>query len=303
MDARVYARMGAIAIGLIAISHPHAVAARVATKNFVVDAPTADTAQVVARRAEELRKVIARAWLRRELPDWPAPCPVQVRITHGEAGGVTNFDFGEKRVKYQEIKVEGRLDRILESALPHEITHTIFAAYFGGPMPRWADEGASLLSEDLRELRRHDQIALDLLRRRAELPLARLFQMAEYPADLMGFYGQGYSVSRFLVEIGGRPRFLAFVKEGMAAGWDQAARAHYGLGDCRELDRAWHAWHKVTLVDGRPSQPPLILRAQNPEEEVPDDEPVQRRAARPVEDRSAALTTPRRSREYASAAY
>jgi len=30
-------------------------------------------------------------------------------------------------------------------------THTIIAAFFGGPMPRWADEGASLLSEDERE--------------------------------------------------------------------------------------------------------------------------------------------------------
>ena len=61
------------------------------------------------------------------------------------------------------MSVEGRLDRILASALPHEVTHTIFAAYFGGPMPRWADEGASFLSEDLRETRRHDQVAANLL--------------------------------------------------------------------------------------------------------------------------------------------
>ena len=26
----------------------------------------------------------------------------------------------------------------------------------------------------------------------------------------MSFYGQGYSISRFLIEMGGRPRFLAF---------------------------------------------------------------------------------------------
>ena len=74
-------------------------------------------------------------------------------------------------------------------------------------MPRWADEGASLLSEDAREIGRHDNIVANLLNRRGEYPLGRLFVIEEYPSDLMGFYGQGYSVSRFLVEMGGRPRF------------------------------------------------------------------------------------------------
>jgi len=97
----------------------------------------------------------------------------------------------------------------LGPALPHEITHTIFADYFGEPMPRWADEGASLLSEDqARAAARHDQIAQDLLRAPGRDAAARLFKVEEYPNDLMGFYGQGYSISRFLVEMGGRPRFL-----------------------------------------------------------------------------------------------
>jgi hypothetical protein len=172
-----------------------------------------------------------------------------VKLTRGEAGGLTSFGFGEKGVTSQEMEVEGRLDRILASALPHEVTHTVFAAYFGEPMPRWADEGACLLSEDQREIDRHDQIVQSLLGRRGEFPLDRLFAFEDYPRDLMGFYGQGYSVSRFLVEIGGRPRFLLFVKDGMAQGWDAAARDHYGLTNCRELHRAWMAWYSVSYRD------------------------------------------------------
>jgi hypothetical protein len=149
------------------------------------------------------------------------------------------------------MTVEGRLDRILASALPHEVTHTIFASYFGGPMPRWADEGASLLSEDQRERTRHDQIVDDLLARRGEYPLARLFTIAEYPKDLMSFYGQGYSISRFLIEMGGRPRFLKFVKEGLNDNWDTATRSHYNLPNVRELDRAWRSWHRVALQASR----------------------------------------------------
>ena len=120
--------------------------------NFIVDAQSREVAQRVAERAESYRVTIARAWLGHEIPDWERPCPIKVRLTAGEAGGVTSFGFHQGRVTDQTMTVEGRLDRILASALPHEITHTVFAAFFGCPMPRWADEGASLLSEDQREL-------------------------------------------------------------------------------------------------------------------------------------------------------
>jgi hypothetical protein len=218
------------------------------TPNFVVEARNPEVAKTVGEHAEICRINIAKAWLGRVLPNWSTPCPIQVKLTGGEAGGLTSFGFNNGRVTDQSMVVEGRLDRILASALPHEITHTIFAAYFGGPMPRWADEGASLLSEDERERRRHDQIAVDLLARRGEISLARLFQIEEYPKDLISFYGQGYSISRFLIEIGGKPRFLRFVREGLKSGWDTATLSHYGLADVRELDRAWRSWHRVTLT-------------------------------------------------------
>ena len=246
------------------------------TANFEVQAPTPEAAKAVAEHAEKCRAAIARAWLGRELPDWRQPCPIRVRLNEGEAGGVTNFDFlPGGGVRSQAIEVEGRLDRVLASALPHEVTHTIFAAYFGGPMPRWADEGASLLSEDRREINRHEQIVASLLDRRGEFALESLFSMEEYPSDLMGFYGQGYSVSRFLVAIGGRPRFLAFVKDGMKAGWEDASRRHYQIASCRELDRAWRSWRTVAARnsanrdviasrgDAAPSTAPVVVRAQN----------------------------------------
>lgn len=222
--------------------------ASVRSTNFVVEAPNQTIAKAVADRAEKCRVQIARAWLGKELPPWSAPCPIRVKLTTGEAGGLTSFGFNHGRVTDQSMVVEGRIDRILASALPHEITHTIFAAYFGGPMPRWADEGASLLSEDARERQRHDQIAIDLLARRGDVSLAQLFRVEEYPKDLLSFYGQGYSISRFLIEIGGRPRFLHFVRDGLESGWDAATRAHYGLADVHELDLAWRAWHRVTLA-------------------------------------------------------
>jgi hypothetical protein len=234
------------------------------TTNFAVEAPTAEAAERVAEHAETCRKTIAVAWLGKELPPWPRPCPIKVKLTAGEAGGLTTFGFAAGRVTDQTMSVEGRIDRILASALPHEITHTIFAAYLGGPMPRWADEGASLLSEDRREKDRHDRIVDSLLARRGDLPLGRLFVVEEYPRDLMGFYGQGYSVSRFLVEIGGRQRFLRFVREGLRQGWDAATKDHYGLANVAELDRAWRSWHQVAARAERDKNA-LVVRAQSTE--------------------------------------
>jgi len=251
------------ALGLLAV--PALTGASHRTANFVAEADTPQVARAVAEHAEACRAAIAREWLGKDLPPWSTPCPIKVKLTRGEAGGLTSFGFARGRVSDQTMSVEGRLDRVLASALPHEVTHTVFAAYFGGPMPRWADEGASLLSEDLRERRRHDQISLDLLASRGDFPLAKLFGMEDYPSDLMGFYGQGYSVSRFLVEMGGRPRFLQYVRDGLRSGWDAATRAHYGLTDVRELDRAWRSWHKV-VVAREGTRDHLVVRAQSASE-------------------------------------
>ncbi len=279
MDARpLQAAMSRRAwAGLSLLLVPMLAGASYRTPNFSVEAATPEAAKAVGDHAEKCRQAISRAWLGREMPNWATPCPIRVKLTGGEAGGETNFDFAGGRVVHQQIRVEGRLDRILASALPHEVTHTVFAAYYGGPMPRWADEGASLLSEDRREMQRHDNIVLNLLNRRSEMALGQLFQQQEYPNDLMGFYGQGYSVSRFLVEIGGRPRFLRFVKEGMSQGWDLATRRHYGLANCRELDRAWRSWHRVAVVAHQGRPPELIVRAQN--SELPEGRRVSRRVA------------------------
>ncbi len=131
---------------LAAIALPMMAGASHRSANFTVEADHPEVARRVAERAEVCRSAIARAWIGEDLPPWPVPCPIKVNLTKGEAGGLTSFAFAGGRVSDQEMTVEGRLDRILASAIPHEVTHTIFAAYFGGPMPRWADEDSLQVS-------------------------------------------------------------------------------------------------------------------------------------------------------------
>ncbi len=230
------------------------------TPNFLVEAPTPIVAQRVAEWAEYYRKQKAVLWLGREMPPWPQPCPVSVKVTAGGAGGATTFDFDGGRIS-QAMSIEGSLDRLLASVLPHEVTHTVFAYYFGCPVPRWADEGGAVLSEDDLERSRHDMMVRQILGVGRGIPLTRLFTLRHYPADMRDvgtLYAEGYSVSDYLVSLGNRPTFLAFVAHGMQYGWDSAVQTHYHFQSVDQLQQAWIDY----LKQGK-RQPPAQLASND----------------------------------------
>jgi hypothetical protein len=219
------------------------------------------------------------------MPTWPAPCPVKVTVQMNGAGGATTFVYGPQGVERQDMHIEGSYDRLLVSVLPHEVTHTVFAQYFRCPVPRWADEGGSVLSEDEPERNRHEQLAREILNTPGRhIPLGRLFRLREYPNDVMALYAEGYSVSNFLVSQGGdkgRQTFLSFLAQGMKndnGNWDAAVQSHYGYRNVNELERAW--------VDSlrRPKAAPALLAKNNePAEVEPARRVVSRQTAPPLQ--------------------
>lgn len=258
-----------------AVTESHAASYR--TQNFVVTAKRADVARQAAEFAEYYRRSKAIEWLGAEIPAWPNPCTVTVRVTSGEAGGATSFAFDRGRVVGQDMTVEGPLDRILNSVLPHEVTHTVFAAKFGRPLPRWADEGGAVLSEDYQELARHDLLVRELINQGRMIPLRRLLILTEYPDDVMALYAQGFSVANYLVSLGGKPRFLDFVWDGQAAGWDRALAAYYGIRSADDLEDRWIQWlragrgtgaDRMTLVSSgaSPGAEQIVVRGRMAED-------------------------------------
>jgi hypothetical protein len=230
--------------------------------NFTVTAPTAEIAQQVAKRAESYRREKALLWLGKELPKWPEPCPIRVKVTMAAPSGATTFTFGgasaagpgiitqgpvaarrETEISMH-MEVSGSLDRLLNSVLPHEVTHTIFAHHFRCPVPRWADEGGALLSEDKIEHERHDKLMRQRLNQGKEMRVRSLFSLSDYPRDMdkvMTLYAEGYSVCDFLVQRKDRATFLKFVAMGMETktNWDNAVRTCYELADVEALEAAW----------------------------------------------------------------
>jgi len=230
------------------------------TVNFQVEAPTPQIAYQIATYAEAYRKQKALDWLGHEMPPWPEPCPVHVTVNMGGAGGATSFAFDRGRVLGQHMQIEGSLDRLLASVLPHEVTHTVFAFYYRTPVPRWADEGGAVLSEDEVERNRHDMLCRQILNTPGrEIPLRRLFTLHDYPGDVMSLYAEGFSVSNYLVNSSNRPTFLAFVAHGMNYGWDSAVQTYYHYQNVDDLELAWKAQLRRTK-----RQPTLLAQNGNP---------------------------------------
>ena len=184
----------------------------------------------------------ALEWLGRELPAWPERCPIRVTLTVGGSGGATTFAFDNGKVNQQSMNLEGSLERILKVELRHEMTHVILAHHFGCPIPRWADEGAAVLSSAEVERRHYEKELKKVLSEPGRLiPLRRLIGRIDYPPDVMALYAEGCSVTRFLVEAKGRATFLKFIAAGAGKkdGWDEAVERYYGYSSVEEFEETW----------------------------------------------------------------
>jgi hypothetical protein len=213
--------------------------AEVRTTNFIVHAADAQVCQSIAQWAEHYRREKAVVWLGQEMPTWPQPCPLFVQVSMQGPSGATSFHFGQGRVLGMKMEIQGPLERLIHSVLPHEITHTVFAHHFRCPVPRWADEGGSVLSEDDIERKRHDELVRHILNQRQQIPLRTLFSLKEYPPQVMCLYAQGFSMSDYLVKRSDRRTFLSFIGAGQQGGWDNAVRSFYGHNTVEELESAW----------------------------------------------------------------
>lgn len=181
------------------------------TANFIISASTG--AQQIAQAAEKARKEMAIIWIGKELPNWPRPCSLTAHVSDRFGmGGFTGFEFANGEVVSFNMRIQGSLQGLLDSIIPHEVTHTIFATHFRQPVPRWADEGACTTVEHISERNKHNRMLVKFLQTNRGIPFDRMMAMREYPRDFMPLYAQGYSVSRFLIEKKGRRTFILFFR-------------------------------------------------------------------------------------------
>jgi hypothetical protein len=219
----------------------------VETRHFRVMSQDPEFAKQVAAMAEAYRNHLAMHWLGRELPDWTEKIPLMVNTSPNlPASGETKYTLVGGGIRSIQMVVSGTKERILDSVLPHEMTHTVLATHFaasGKPVPRWADEGACTTVEHQSERSKHDVMLVKFLTENRGIPFRQLFAMREYPADMMPLYAQGYSLCAFLIAQSGPRKFVEFIESGMQTeDWVQAVRSVYGYPKLGDLQTAWNAW-------------------------------------------------------------
>ena len=264
-----------VALGLTAFSPTaHAQQSyRKDTENFVVFAPDPVFAKKIGSEAERFRRELAIQWIGSELPKWSEKCPIQVTLA-AHSGGETSFAFmynGQQRGEPSgwDMKIFGTPERILDSVLPHEITHTIFATHFRRPLPRWADEGACTTVEDVAEKDKNHGMLIHFLTSKPSrgIPFNRMFTMRDYPRDILPLYAQGFSVAKYLIMEKGRRHFLDYVSAGMEMerpgreleAWNLATKRYYGFESLSDLQVKWERW----VADG------------SEEKAIPENSPAQ----------------------------
>ncbi len=222
--------------------------------NFIVETADPQMAARISQAAEQFRHDLALEWLGQTLPNWAQPCNMTVQVAPNlGAGGATTFVFDNGEVFGWRMTIQGSAERVLDSVLPHEITHMIFASYFRRPLPRWADEGGATSVEHVSEKQKHRQMLVQFLRTGRGIAFGQMFAMTEYPQDVMPLYAQGYSLAEFLIYRGGRQRFVAFLADGMRDGqWPAAVERNYNIHDLTALQNTWVAW----VGQGFPAPPP-----------------------------------------------
>jgi len=257
-----YGRRGwqRVVAGVIAVATAlPTLAADYRTANFLVDAPTETLARRIGDAAEQYRHTLAVEWLGQPLPRWSRPCPIKAEVApHLGAGGATSFVFDRGEVFNWTMTIQGSEERVLDSVLPHEVTHTIFASHFRQPLPRWADEGACTTVEHPVERARQHRLLIEFLTTGRGISFPQMFAMREYPADVLPLYSQGYSLARFLIDRGGRQKYVAFVADGLATDdWSAALAKFYGIRDVGQMQYVWLDWVK----QGCPAPPATLAAA------------------------------------------
>jgi hypothetical protein len=281
MDAQVAWAVGrphrvclaSLTLAVLCLAPVASQAAAYRTANFTVDAPTPQLAKEIGDQAESCRSKLAVEWLGRELPAWTKPCPIKAMVApHLGAGGATSFVFDRGQVFGWDMKVQGSRERVLDSVIPHEVTHTIFATHFRQPLPRWADEGACTTVEHRSEIAKQERMLIDFLKTHRGIPFDAMFVMTEYPHDVLPLYAQGHSLARFLIDQRGKREFLTFLADGMQdQNWRRAIDQHYGYEHLLALQNSWLDWIKAGRPQMAPAGNTMLASTQTPTPPAPPE--------------------------------
>src|SRR5262249_20099998 len=127
-------------------------------------------------------------------------------------GYTSSYQKGWSHHRY--ITVHAEDPDLIDTVLPHEITHAVLIGHFADQIPTWADEGMAGQAQ-----RRSDWEDFDKLLRRYDrkgklFSIQTLVEMEGYPDDDVDlFYAQSASLVKFLISQKEPKVFVALLRD------------------------------------------------------------------------------------------
>lgn len=213
-------------------------------------------AERVGRAAERARRRQLLLWTGGEVEPWSPRCDIYlyptmqllVQMSGGEAkagsAAAAPSRLQRGRMRERRMNLAGDDPFLLESTLPHEVSHVILAELLGErPVPLWANEGLAVLMESKRTRWRYEAALAEKLATGEPFTVVAILTMERYPDPEYRtlYYAQALSLTRFLLDRGGRERLLAFLREAGPRTVGAALRRHYDIG-LLDLQQRWLAF-------------------------------------------------------------
>lgn len=208
----------------------------------------------LCKHCEALRANLGKVWLEGVAPpEWNARCSVvlsQNIAAYGQAVGspgnssvgCTTLQVRHGKVTFRRIDLRADAPSWRTSALAHEMTHVVLADRFAGkPLPLWADEGLSVLSEP-ESTRLKRGAALNMACRDGRTcSLTALLAQTDMPEPRLrdSFYSQSALLVALLIDQATPARFLEFLERSQRVGIDAALRDIYRIDGRTALAVLW----------------------------------------------------------------
>jgi hypothetical protein len=200
----------------------------------------------MAQVVEDSRQNAYERWFGKAEDTWSPKCYLYLDDSGKEfkkapknARGYTSaFQKGWNYHRY--ITVHSDDPDLVDTVLPHEITHAVMIGHFVDQLPTWADEGMAGIAQ-----RRADFDDFHKLIGRYEhkgklFSLQTLMEMEGYPDDDVDlFYAQSALLVEFLIKEKEPKVFVSLLREAKKDGWAPALKQLYGFTSFEDLEKRW----------------------------------------------------------------
>ena len=223
------------------------------TASFVILHDDPALAEAVARAAESAREATTRRWTGSPPPRaWEPKCAIYLYPTAAifaqmtgeppESPGLSTMESNGAAITLRRINVRADAANLIAAVVPHEVTHVMLADLFTAKqIPRWADEGISVLSEPASEQEKRVADLDAALDGGKIFTVENLMASADYPEGKFWplYYAQGVSLTRFLVEQGKPGQFIEFLQGSQRRGIEPELKRVYGIEGYADLQSRW----------------------------------------------------------------